>query len=84
MTTSIWFNHEGRKYYAKLALQNGGAKVLEAKTEEGRQVDPQFVQDSAIKAHKRINSWGGLPDPEEETLEETTVATKKGRQTYEN
>ena len=83
MTTSIWFNHEGRKYYAKLALQNGEAKVLEAKTEEGRQVDPEFVQASAVKAHKKINSWGGLPDPEEENtddeLQETAGLSRKNR-----
>jgi hypothetical protein len=83
MTTNIWFNHEGRKYYAKLALQNGEAKVLEAKTEEGKEVEPEFVQTSAIKAHKKINSWGGLPDPEDDildgALEEAGGVSKRGR-----
>lgn len=83
MTTNIWFNHEGRKYYAKLALQNGEAKVLEAKTEEGKEVEPEFIQASAIKAHKKINSWGGLPDPEDDildgALEEAGGFSKRGR-----
>jgi hypothetical protein len=83
MTTNIWFNHEGRKYYAKLALQNGEAKVLEAKNEEGKQVDPEFVQTSAIKAYKKINSWGGLPDAEDDildgALEEAGGVSKRGR-----
>jgi hypothetical protein len=83
MTTNIWFNHEGRKYYAKLALQNGEAKVLEAKTEEGKEVEPEFVQASAIKAYKKINSWGGLPDPEDDildgALEEAGGVSKRGR-----
>jgi hypothetical protein len=83
MTTNIWFNHEGRKYYAKLALQNGQAKVLEAKNEEGKQVEPEFVQASAIKAYKKINSWGGLPDPEDDildgSLEEAGAISKRNR-----
>jgi hypothetical protein len=69
MTTSIWFNQEGRKYYAKLALQNGQPKVLQAKNEKGEEINTDFVQDSAIKALKKINSWGGLPDPEDNILE---------------
>jgi hypothetical protein len=69
MTTSIWFNQEGRKYYAKLSLQNGKPKVLQAKNEKGEEINTDFVQDSAIKALKKINSWGGLPDPEDNILE---------------
>ena len=40
--------------------------MLEAKTENGEVVDPSFVQETAIKAHKRINNWGYLPETQEE------------------
>jgi hypothetical protein len=60
MTTNIWFNHNGKRYFAKMACQNGSAKVLEAKTEEGQQVDPQYLHPFAVKAHKRINHWGEI------------------------
>jgi hypothetical protein len=83
MTTTIWFSQEGKKYYAKLALQNGRAEVLEAKTEEGKIVDPEFVQLSAHRAYKKINSWGGLPEPEHNILdgtpEEAEGVSKRGR-----
>lgn len=68
MTTTIWFRENGTRYFAKLACQNGRVRVLEAKTEEGEQVDPEFICKPATKAYKRINSYGDLPneDPIEE------------------
>jgi hypothetical protein len=66
MTTSIWFHHEGKRYFAKIACQNGTAKVLEAKTEEGKEVDTQYIEPHAVKAHKRIHNWGYIPEPEPE------------------
>lgn len=66
MTTSIWFNHNGKKYFARMACQNGRAKVLEAKTEEGQTVDPEYIQQVAVKAHKRINSWGEIATGDEQ------------------
>ena len=66
MTTSIWFNHNGKKYYARMACQNGKPKVLEAKCEEGRQIDPEYIQPFALKAHKRINSWGEIEKESEQ------------------
>jgi hypothetical protein len=68
MTTTIWFRENGTRYFAKLACQNGRVKVLEAKTEEGEQVDPEFICKPATKAYKRINSYGDLPN--EEPIEE--------------
>ena len=41
--------------------------MLEAKTEDGQVVEPSFIEDTAIKAHKRINNWGYLPETQEET-----------------
>jgi hypothetical protein len=76
MTTNIWFNHEGKKFYAKLALQNGQAKVIEAKDEEGRQVNPEFVQSPAVKAHKKITSWGELPECEDDLGEGVSRETE--------
>jgi hypothetical protein len=67
MSTVIWFNQNGKRYYAKLACQNGATRVLEAKTENGEVVDPFFIEDTAIKTHKRINNWGYLPKTQEET-----------------
>ena len=67
MSTVIWFNQEGKRYCAKLACQNGATRVLEAKTEEGQVVEPSFVEATAIKAHRRINNWGYLPETQEET-----------------
>lgn len=66
MTTNIWFTQQGKRYFAKLACQNGSTRVLEAKNEEGQLVDPAFVEETATKAHKRINKWGYLPEPMEE------------------
>lgn len=66
MTTSIWFNHNGKKYFARMACQNGKPKVLEAKTEEGQQVDPEYIQQVAVKAHKRISSWGEIAKGDEQ------------------
>ena len=65
MSTTIWFNQEGKRYFAKLACQNGATRVLEAKTEDGQVVEPSFIEDTAIKAHRRINKWGYIPEPEE-------------------
>lgn len=70
MTTAIWFSHEGKKYYAKLACQNGSTRVLEAKNEEGKNVEPSFIEESAIKANKRISKWGYIPEPQEEAESE--------------
>jgi len=70
MSTVIWFNQDGKRYCAKLACQNGATRVLEAKTEEGQVVEPSFVEATAIKAHKRINNWGYLPEPAEDTESE--------------
>ena len=66
MTTNIWFNHNGKKYFARMACQNGRAKVLEAKTEEGQPVDAEYIQQIAFKAHKRINSWGEIATGDEQ------------------
>jgi hypothetical protein len=66
MTTNIWFTHNGKRYFAKMACQNGSAKVLEAKTEEGQQVDPEYIQQFASKAHKRINNWGEIEKGDEQ------------------
>ena len=70
MSTVIWFNQSGKRYFAKLACQNGTTRVLEAKTENGEVVDPSFIEDTAIKAQKRINNWGYLPETQEETESE--------------
>jgi len=67
MTTNIWFTQSGKRYFAKLACQNGATRVLEAKTEEGQAVDPSFIEETAIKANKRINKWGYIPEPQEDT-----------------
>ena len=68
MTTTIWFRENGVRYFAKLACQNGRVKVLEAKNESGDQIDPDFICKPAVKAYKRINSYGDLPN--EEQIEE--------------
>ena len=71
MTTNIWFNHQGRKYYARLALQNGEAKVL-----EGKSVEAEFVEKAARDAHRKITSWGYLPEAECDELEGAHERTK--------
>jgi len=69
MTTSIWFRDGDSKYFAKIACQNGGVRVLEAKNERGELVSPDFICKQATKAYKRIKSYGDLPDENQEENE---------------
>lgn len=66
MTTAMWFRDGGAKYFVKLACQNGGVKVLEAKNEKGEAIEPSFVSKQATKAYKRIKAYGDLPDENQE------------------
>jgi len=50
MTTSIWFRDGDSKYFAKIACQNGGVRVLEAKNERGELVNPDFICKQATQA----------------------------------
>lgn len=70
MTTSIWFRDGGFKYFAKIACQNGGVKVLEAKNEKGEIINPDFICQQAKKAYKRIKSYGELPNEEQQEEDE--------------
>lgn len=70
MTTSIWFRDGDSKYFAKIACQNGGVRVLEAKNERGESVNPDFICKQATKAYKRIKSYGDLPHENQEQEDE--------------